>query len=98
MVVIARRVSDGGVEGLPNRTRGFDEAERTHWEQALEWQGFRELSERALVAWDWGEQFIALNFVLKSAIDAAFIGALGQAARRNDDTLTGLLLDVSTHR
>jgi toluene monooxygenase system protein E len=76
----------------PNQ--GFDEAERKHWEQAPEWQGFRELAERVLVAWDWGEQFIALNFVLKSAIDAAFIGALGQAARRNDDTLTGLLLDA----
>jgi toluene monooxygenase system protein E len=74
--------------------QGFDEAERRHWETAPEWQGFRELTEKVLVAWDWGEQFIALNFALKSAIDAAFIGALGQAARRNGDTLTGLLLDA----
>lgn len=75
-------------------SQGFDEAERKHWEQSPEWQGFRELAERVLVAWDWGEQFIALNVVLKSAIDAAFIGALGQAARRSGDTLTGLLLDA----
>jgi toluene monooxygenase system protein E len=74
--------------------QGFDEAERKHWEEAPEWQGFRELVETVLVAWDWGEQFIALNLVLKPAIDAAFIGALGQAARRNGDTLTGLLLDA----
>jgi len=32
--------------------------------------------------------------MLKPAIDSGFIGALGQAARRNEDTLTGLLLDA----
>jgi toluene monooxygenase system protein E len=74
--------------------RGFGDAERRHWEEAPEWQGFRELIEKTLVAWDWGEQFVALNLVVKPAIDAAFIGSLGQAARRNGDTLTALLLDA----
>lgn len=79
---------------LAKPNQGFDKNERKYWEEAPEWQGFRELAERVLVAWDWSEQFIALNFVLKPAIDAAYIGALGQAARRNGDTLTGLLLDA----
>lgn len=72
----------------------FGVAERRHWEQLAEWQGYRELTEKALVAWDWSEQFVALNLVLKPAIDAGFIGALGQSARRNGDSLTGLLLDA----
>jgi toluene monooxygenase system protein E len=74
--------------------QGFVDEERLHWEQSLEWQGFRELTEKTLIAWDWAEQFVALNLVLKPAVDAAFIGALGQAARRNEDTLTALLLDA----
>jgi toluene monooxygenase system protein E len=74
--------------------QGFANAERSHWEQSPEWQGYRELTEKTLIAWDWGEQFTALNLVLKPAIDAALIGALGQSARRNGDTLTGLLLDA----
>ena len=74
--------------------QGFVEAERHHWEQSPEWQGYRELAEKVLVAWDWAEQFVALNLVLKPAIDSGFIGALGQAARRSEDTLTGLLLDA----
>jgi toluene monooxygenase system protein E len=74
--------------------QGFAEAERHHWELSPEWQGYRELAERLLVTWDWAEQFVALNLVLKPAIDSGFIGALGQAARRNEDTFTGLLLDA----
>lgn len=73
---------------------GFSTGERAYWEEAPEWQGFRELIEKALIAWDWGEQFVALNLVVKPAIDAAFIGALGQAARRSGDTMTALLLDA----
>jgi toluene monooxygenase system protein E len=72
----------------------FGVAERRHWEHLPEWQGYRELAEKLLVAWDWAEQFVALNLVLKPAIDAGFIGALGQSARRNGDSLTGLLLDA----
>jgi len=72
----------------------FAEAERRHWEHSPEWRGYRELTERTLVAWDWAEQFVALNMVLKPAVDAGFIGALGQAARRNEDNLTALLLDA----
>ncbi len=74
--------------------QGFAQNERDCWENLAEWQGFRELAERLLVSWDWGEQFVALNLVLKPAIDAAFIGSLGEAARHSGDTLTAMLLDA----
>lgn len=73
---------------------GFGEAERRHWEEHAGWQGFRELAERTLVAWDWAEQFVALNLVLKPAVDAAFLTALGREGKRHGDTLTGLLADA----
>jgi len=73
---------------------GFAKDERKHWETAPAWQGFRELMERLLVTWDWGEQFFALNVVAKPAIDAAYLRQFGICARRNGDALTGLLADA----
>lgn len=73
---------------------GFGEAERTHWEEDPAWQGFRELAERTLVAWDWAEQFVALNLVLKPAVDAVFLTAFGREAKGHGDNLTGLLADA----
>jgi toluene monooxygenase system protein E len=74
---------------------GFGSSERTRWESAPEWQGFRELAERALVAWDWAEQFVAVNLVAKIAVDAAVLRQLGRAARARGDTLTGFLMDAA---
>jgi toluene monooxygenase system protein E len=73
---------------------GFGKGERLQWESGVEWQGFRELLERALVAWDWAEQFVAVNLVAKIAVDAAFLRQLGRAARAQGDTLTGFLADA----
>lgn len=73
---------------------GFAGRERHHWESLGAWQGFRELMERLLTSWDWAEQFVALNLVAKPAIDAAFLGQLGRAARSHADTLTGFLSDA----
>src|SRR4051812_35154605 len=39
------------------------------WEEAEEFQPLRELIERALVAYDWGEAFVATNVVIKPLID-----------------------------
>ncbi|ATE59619.1 aromatic/alkene monooxygenase hydroxylase subunit beta [Thauera sinica] len=73
---------------------GFGEDERSHWETAPAWQGFRELVEKALVAWDWGESFAAFNLVVRPAVEEAVLRGLGQAARHNGDTLLGLLTDA----
>ncbi|HZP41741.1 MAG TPA: aromatic/alkene monooxygenase hydroxylase subunit beta [Candidatus Binatia bacterium] len=73
---------------------GFAQQERRVWEQDPAWQGLRELTERALVAYDWGEAIVALNVVLKPAIDEAFLRQLAAAGRRHGDTLLGLLADA----
>lgn len=73
---------------------GFGEGERRYWENEPVWQGFRELMEKVLTAWDWGESFVALNLVAKPAIEESVLRKLGESARHNGDTLLGLLTDA----
>ena len=73
---------------------GFGAGERAIWENDPAWQGFRELVEKALVAYDWGESFVALNLIARPAVEETVLRALGQAARHNGDTLLGLLTDA----
>lgn len=78
---------------MTHQGRGFEENERAQFETAGAWQGFRELMEKVLVAYDWGECFFAYNVVAAPAIEEAFVRQLGQAARRHGDTLTAMLCD-----
>jgi len=83
--------------------KGFSKDERAYWENDAVWQGFRELMEKVLVTWDWGEGFVALNLIAKPAIEESLLRKLGEAARHNGDTLLGLLtdaqlIDVARHR
>jgi toluene monooxygenase system protein E len=73
---------------------GFAAGERGRWEKDSAWQGFRELMERALAAYDWGEHFTALNLVALPALDAAYVHQLGLAAERAGDGLLKLLADA----
>lgn len=73
---------------------GFGKNERALWENDPAWQGFRELVERALVAYDWAEGFVALNLVARPAVEEAYLRGLGQSARHNGDMLLGLLCDA----
>lgn len=82
---------------------GFGTAERSIWEEDPAWQGLREMMERLLVTWDWGESFVALNLVAKPAIDELMFGALTAAASEAGDTLYSLLSqaqlrDAERHR
>lgn len=82
---------------------GFGEKERDYWENDPAWQGFRELMEKALVAWDWGEAFTAINLVAMPAIEESVLNQLGATARAQGDTLLGLLTqaqmrDAERHR
>lgn len=82
---------------------GFGRDERRYWETDPAWQGWRKAIELALVAWDWGESFVALNLVIRPAVEEAVLRGLGEAARHNGDTLLGLLtdaqlLDAQRHR
>lgn len=73
---------------------GFARDERQYWENDAAWQGFRELMERVMVAYDWAESFVALNLVAKPAIEEAVLRKLGETGRRNGDTLLGMLVDA----
>ena len=73
---------------------GLGTDERSHWERDPAWQGFRELVEKALVAWDWAESFTALNLITRPAVEAAALRGLGRIGRQNGDTMLGLLTDA----
>ena len=74
--------------------KGFGSDERHYWEHDPVWQGFRELMEKAMTVWDWGEAIVVLNLVAKPAIEESVLRKLGEAARHNGDTLLGLLTDA----
>ena len=74
--------------------KGFGTDERHYWENDPVWQGFRELMEKTLTVWDWGEAIVVLNLVAKPAIEEAVLRKLGESARHNGDTLLGLLTDA----
>ena len=73
---------------------GFGTGERRLWEESREWQGFRELAERMLATYDWGEAFFVMNVICKPAIDEALCRQLSVAARRHQDPLLALLADA----
>lgn len=73
--------------------KGFGLDERRYWEQDVAWQGFRELMEKVLTAYDWAESFVALNLVAKPAIEEAVLRKLGESGRHNGDQLLGMLAD-----
>jgi len=80
---------------LQETRRGFGEGARQIWEQAAAWQPLRALLERLLVAYDWGESFVALNFAVKPAFDELFMVRFGQLARsRGDDRLQGMFFSL----
>jgi toluene monooxygenase system protein E len=62
------------------------------WEEAAPFQPLRELIERALVAYDWGEAFVALNLAIKPQFDhlinLELAGAL--AGANGDPILRGI--------
>lgn len=73
---------------------GFGLDERRYWEEDAAWQGFRELMERALTVWDWGEAIVVLNLIAKPAIEESVLRRLGESARHNGDMLLALLTDA----
>lgn len=65
---------------------------RSAWVDGAEWQGLREALENLLAVMDWGEAFVALNLVLKPAIDALVNQELAQLAADNGDEYLSLAL------
>ena len=70
---------------------GIGSAERSGWEDHEGWQPARKAVEYALVTYDFGEAFTALNLVLAPTLDDVLLTQLGQAAKGRGDDLTWLL-------
>ncbi|HEX7897907.1 MAG TPA: toluene hydroxylase, partial [Planctomycetota bacterium] len=78
-------------------------ASRPVWQSDPIWQPLRELVERLLATYDWGEAFAALNLAVKPAFDALFLDGFARLARRNGDDVLARLLgsfaeDAAWHR
>jgi len=72
---------------LAERRAGIDiDAHRRLWEEADAFQPLRELIERALVTYDWGEAFVVTNLVIKPCVDRLVNQELaGTTASANGD-------------
>jgi toluene monooxygenase system protein E len=83
--------------------KGFGEDERRYWEEDAAWQGFRELMERTLTVWDWGEAIVVLSLVVKAGRRG---GRAARWANRPATTATpcwalltdAQLIDAARHR
>jgi toluene monooxygenase system protein E len=74
---------------------GFGGDARTRWETDPAWQPLRELIERLLVTYDWGEAFVALACVVKPRFDALFTTHLADIARRaGDDAFANVMFSL----
>jgi toluene monooxygenase system protein E len=70
---------------------GAGRTERETWETHDGWQPSRRAIEYALVSYDWGEAFTALNLVLGPTLDDVLLTQLGQTAQGLGDNQTWLL-------
>jgi toluene monooxygenase system protein E len=74
---------------------GFGDDAQALWEHEPAWQPLRELIEHMLVAYEWGEAFIALELVTKPLFDEWSCTQLAWLARRErDDLLARMLLSL----
>jgi toluene monooxygenase system protein E len=71
---------------------GFAEDSQARWERDPLWQPLREVVEKLLVTYDWGEAFIGLNLVLKPLFDQLFMKLMGELALREGDYLLSQIL------
>jgi hypothetical protein len=74
---------------LQQLTPDFGAEGRARWEGDPAWQPLRELVERMLVTYDWGEAFTALNLCAKPLLDDLFMVQLPTVARAHQDYLLG---------
>jgi len=71
---------------------GAGTAERRLWENLDAWQPARRAVEKALVSYDWGEAFVALNLVLAPTFDDVLVRQFKEVSRANRDEESWLLL------
>lgn len=72
----------------------FAEGSKERWMREPALQPLRELIERLLVAYDWGESLVATNLAVKPVLDALFFRVLAGRARSADDPLFARVLGI----
>jgi len=77
---------------LQQTSPGVGATGRDVWQTHPSWQPLRELIEKLLVAYDWGEAFVALNLVVKPAFDSLFADHWAKRARAAGDYLFAEIL------
>jgi len=88
---------------LERRHPGFAADGKERWLRDPSWQPLRELIERLLVTYDWGEALVALDLVVKPGFDELFGARLARRARAEGDGALAELLgsldrDCAWHR
>ena len=63
---------------------------REAWEDGPAWQPLRQACEEMLIAYDWGEALVALNFAVKPAMDALLDWQFADAAKAAGDDYLAL--------
>ncbi|MFC2253503.1 toluene hydroxylase [Labrys portucalensis] len=69
------------------------DATRARWTDAPQWQGLRELIEKQLIAYDFGEAFASRNLVVRPIFDHIFNSEIATLAGVNGDDLLQLMHD-----
>src|SRR5689334_21198682 len=82
-----QRIAYRTVQLSAHRPEVAPSSHRRTWEDAAEFQPLRELVERALVAYDWGESFVVTNVVIKPHIDRTVNEIAGGLATANGDPI-----------
>lgn len=65
----------------------FGKSALSHWQEQPAWQPLRKLLEQLLVTYDFGEALVALQLVVKPALDALFLVKFAELARERGDRL-----------
>jgi toluene monooxygenase system protein E len=65
----------------------FGKQSRATWQEDAMWQPLRRLVEQLLVTYDWAEAFVALNLVVKPAVDELFMTHFAQLAATQGDEI-----------
>jgi toluene monooxygenase system protein E len=76
---------------LAHPESGIGEAERRIWEGEQAWQPARKAIEKALITYDWGEAFTALDLVLAPTLDDVLLRQFREVAKANGDEESWLL-------
>src|SRR6201997_1010590 len=98
------------VERIAQRVRqlqiahsGFAANSKDVWQRSPLWQPLREIVEKLLIVYDWGESFVVLNLLLKPMFDELFLKHFSDLALRENDHLLGQIFyslneDCQWHR